>query len=346
MTLPEIGTPLPSLPRNFRVVRDLEVFEGPLLSQLQAPEGGAYIEKWCTRDGGVDRSVIVRSDQRAVAQYLARRMTLLDLLSKPSDGIGFLVDRRRNETTRVSLVAVSELPTKYLPTSTAIHDESLRPAWQVVPQYFLVDANWNARLLARVESWYLDVAAFSYFTAEDSDRALSPWVLAYHYRGGYAFGHTYKHVRGLMPEALRARSVGVSASSPGVLTIDAPRATEARVMAALKGMAESRTAYELLYAWARRSPEEAKELPPEAMSDLERLSSRLGVRVAAILPRDPEYQQEAILVAGKLLASYYRKLEQLLEPDEGVEFISASALPRPGIIDVDLLDDEDDDYSF
>lgn len=82
------------------------------------------------------------------------------------------------------------------------------------------------------------------------------------------------------------------------------------------------------------------------MSDLERLSSRLGVRVAAILPRDPEYQQEAILVAGKLLASYYRKLEQLLEPDEGVEFISASALPRPGIIDVDLLDDEDDDYSF
>lgn len=111
-------------------MRELEAFEGPILSELRADGGGIYIEKWCAREGGTTRTLVVRTEPRALAEYLARRVSMLDLLKGPSDGIGFLVDRDRGVEIAVYLVQVMALPERYLPAVDALHDVDLRPAWE------------------------------------------------------------------------------------------------------------------------------------------------------------------------------------------------------------------------
>ena len=120
----------PGLPRPMKHLRDLEEFEGPILSEFQAEHGGGlYLWKWCARQGTVERFLVVRTEQRAVARYLARRLSLLQLLCEPSDGIGFIVDQEGGEVRAAYLVKLTDLPPRYLPKATAMHDEALRPAW-------------------------------------------------------------------------------------------------------------------------------------------------------------------------------------------------------------------------
>src|ERR1051325_10962656 len=129
--LPEIGETIPGVPRQLHFERHLEYLEGPILSQYRAEEGGvAYLEKWCTRteDGAEHRFLLVRSDLRSIAQYMAHRLTMRDLLEGGSDGIGFLIDRSRNGTRiiehRVALLVLDELPEDYMPEEDTYHDES------------------------------------------------------------------------------------------------------------------------------------------------------------------------------------------------------------------------------
>lgn len=126
--LPSIGHRTDKLPTGLRFVRDLETFEGPILSEYRAAERGAvYVEKWCTRQDGVSRSLLVRSDQRSVAEFLGGRLSMLDLLSKRSDGIGLLIDRDSVRTVAVWLVSIAEVPPGYLPKPDRLHDEAFRP---------------------------------------------------------------------------------------------------------------------------------------------------------------------------------------------------------------------------
>ena len=132
--LPEIGKPIRGLPPNMRFVRDIEQFEGPILSEYRSEEGGgSYLQKWCTQteDGAVHRFLLIRSDQRSVALYLAMRIPMRRLLEERGDGIGFLVDRSRADhgetVSRVAVVSLDELPPDYLPDADTNHDVSLQP---------------------------------------------------------------------------------------------------------------------------------------------------------------------------------------------------------------------------
>ena len=120
--LPEFGQRLDSFDLPLTYVRDLEDFDGPLLTQYRGPDGSIYIEKWCSRDGAVDRWLLARSDLQAVAEYLAERATMMEMLTRSSGGVGFLVDKRRGERLSAYLVAFSNLPERYLPRPGAMHD--------------------------------------------------------------------------------------------------------------------------------------------------------------------------------------------------------------------------------
>lgn len=129
-TLGDVGLALPvgRLPHLVHV-RDLESFEGPILAQLARADGGAtYVEKWCAfAQDGRSRSLLVRSDTRAISRYLAGQTTMLELLTLPNDGTGFIVDRGPSGAAAAQLVHVLDLPSSYLPSPLARHDISLRP---------------------------------------------------------------------------------------------------------------------------------------------------------------------------------------------------------------------------
>lgn len=127
MTLPDLGTRIHRLP-EMELFQYLEWFEGPILSELRTSEGHLYVEKWCTEDGDVTRSLIVRTEQRALAEYLGMRKTMWDLLRSASDGMGFLVDRRGAKTVDQFHVELSTLPEDYFPDRDVMHDIGLRPS--------------------------------------------------------------------------------------------------------------------------------------------------------------------------------------------------------------------------
>lgn len=135
----------PNLLPTLHHIHDLEAFEGPILSEYRSDAGNVYVEKWCAmvekegvKVGG--RWLVVRVNAHAIADYVAKKITMLELLVGASDDVGFLVDRVNNvkkepiidqvvtTTERVQAVRVSSLPASYLPKPTARHDDSLRPS--------------------------------------------------------------------------------------------------------------------------------------------------------------------------------------------------------------------------
>lgn len=106
-------------------VRDIEAFEGPLLSERRSSDGLLYVEKWCDRDPGQGwRTLIVPVDASQITDYVLLRISFLTLLKSNSD-IGFVVDYEGSERVRVLRARVSRLPDSYLPQPTAMHDPSL-----------------------------------------------------------------------------------------------------------------------------------------------------------------------------------------------------------------------------
>lgn len=347
--LPSFGQSLGRLPRPLEFVRELEAFEGPILSEYRVRGGtGLYLEKWCARQGSTTRWLYARTEQRPVAEYLSGRLSMLDLLTIPSDGVCFLVDRAGDQTLAVFVAPFVALPTEYLPKPTAYHDETLRPEWDTVPQSFLLGSAWNAKMLADIERRYQNVAGFAYFTQPGTNRPPLPYgILDYTFDRGYPIAGAFQRLRVGVPREQRARSSGVSANSPGVLTMDAPAATASQVAFALNAVPTSLNAYDTLYSWSRIRPKDAAERMPEidlARQHIHRLCNHLGVEYRALLPHEREDDLISVLAAGKLLAAYWRQLSRILNPREDIEFISVKTETPSNSIPPYLYADDEEEY--
>lgn len=114
---------LPTLTR----FRDLEEFDGPILTELRAPNGDVYLEKWATRAGMVDTVLAVRSSVDLIEEYMEGNISMLRLLISCGDD-GYLVDYEGGQRLKASPVKISEIPIVFLPTEDAMHDRSLRPS--------------------------------------------------------------------------------------------------------------------------------------------------------------------------------------------------------------------------
>ena len=331
---------------NLAFVRDLEAFDGPILSVWRAADGrpSLYLDKWCTREGAISRSIVVRTEYRAIAEYLGKRISMRQLLIAPSDGIGFVVDRKDGTPFRAYLVTLNSVEARYLPSANAFHDETLRPSWSLVPQSFLVGEEWEVRSLATIERRYHDVAGFCFLTEPDKNRELPHGILTYVYDRGYPIGTAFQRIRAAVPHEFRAKSVGVAAGSPGVLTLDAPSSVANRLAEVLTGLPKAAPAYNAVLAWSKTSPKQLDRMPDlrVAMSQLSVLCEHLKVAVPVLVSGQQQDDAASVLNAGKLLAAYHRKLWQVVSSPDG-EFVSVSvqkvAGSQPEIID----DDEDDE---
>lgn len=339
--LPEFPIRLPGLPKRLTVARELEAFEGPILSELRAESGALYVEKWCARESSVERTLVVRSERRAIAEYLAGRLSMLDLLRIPNDGVGFIVDRDSDWVQAVYVVPIDSLPPKYLPEESAKHDPSLRPEWDSHQQNFLLGKKWDAKLLATIERRYLDVYGFSFLTEPRRDRAMPHSVLGFVFDGGFPLMHAFNHIRAAVPSEAKARSVGVSAHSPGILTLDGPGAPVTHLMKVLAAVPDAASAYSAVHQWSRLPWQKVEKVPGTAMEDLKRLAGRLIVDLGVLVSPEKTGQAQ-LLVAGKLLASYYRRLWGLLDFGDDVEFLDAASIPRQADAENFYVEDEDD----
>lgn len=345
---------LPEFPPNIRVppnmvfVRDLEAFDGPILSEYRGEQGGRYLEKWCARDSaaGITRTLVVRTEQRPVAEYLAGRLTMLELLTGPSDGVGFLIDRAGDEIRAVYLVALAGLPQKYLPKPTAKHDQTLRPEWESLPQDFLLGERWDAKLLADIERVYQETAAFALTTDPGADAHVPQEIYNYTFDGGWPHHIAFRRIFSALPPDQRSKSGKVSAASPGVLSIDAPNRAAERLAVAIAALPHAAKAYDVVHTWSKFKIAKADHVPDGALADMRRLCELLGIGLDKVLPslrhgRAPDKLE--LLIGGKLVAAYYRKLWKLVEPGSDVEFISVDVTGLRAAPPLLVFEEDEDD---
>lgn len=340
--LSEIGKIVSSFPRNVKFVRDLEAFEGPILSEYRAEEGGvSYLEKWCTQsdDGRTHRFLLVRSDQRSIAQYLAKRITMRQLLVDTSDGVGFVLDRERNagriDVVRASLMVLDELPPDYLPEPDTYHDESLRPKTERTLQSFLLGEDWSGELISAIERAYLDAAAFNHFAAFDVQvQKIPDRILQFNYRRGFPVGTAFKVLRAQLPPQHRGRSVGIAAGSPGVLSIEVDTKTAENLLESMRLLERAKPLYDLVQSWSKQDVSNAPAIPHDAIDHLAWFAESLKLD----LSRFGDVQAHVHTI-GKLLTAYFRKLMKLARLPGNAEFIGMDR----SIVPADIFVDEDED---
>jgi hypothetical protein len=139
----------------------------------------------------------------------------------------------------------------------------------------------------------------------------------------------------------------VLAASPGVLTLDTPAETYERIRNAVRALARARIHYHVLHEWSRLKPEDAKDLPKLELArrHVKNLCDALDVDPAKLysqkqIPSGRE--KEAVLVAGKLVAAYYRVLIRVVRPKDA-EFVGVNLDDEQRLQDEIDESDEDED---
>ncbi len=326
--LPILGKTIKSLPRKIHFVRHIEYFEGPILSEYHADDGGVvYVEKWCTQteDGGEHRFLLVRSDLRSIALYSARRIALRELLEHGSDGVGFLLDRSRMGARitqkRVMQVNLDDLPQDYMPEEDTYYDESFRPRSNRTVQSFLLGPKWSGELISAIERSFLDAAAFNRFTASNTNNGakIPDSILRFNYRRGFPVGVAFRELRTKIPLEERDRSIGVAAGSPGVLSIDVEARIAENIMASVVGLDAALPIYNLVQAWAKQDIIQNPEIPTDAADQLRWLAESLNLDLERIGDA-----HERPLTIAKVLTAYVRKLKKLARPPGDAEFLGVN----------------------
>lgn len=111
-------------PENLVHIRDLEAFDGPILSELRDEDSNVYVSKWCA--WGIE--LIVKTSSARIEAYLQGAISFFDLLVQSDNDRGHLAHHDRGVWSGVEATQVSTLPSNYLPNPSAFHDPSLRPS--------------------------------------------------------------------------------------------------------------------------------------------------------------------------------------------------------------------------
>lgn len=116
------GIEIPSLPiSGLRKVRDLDAFDGPLLSHFRHPSGDDYLYYWCDCDEAANRWMVLRVTESNILR-LANRVVPLDYVipaGARDDFVYFVDEDGSGRPAQVFLVLKKDLPREYTPESGA-----------------------------------------------------------------------------------------------------------------------------------------------------------------------------------------------------------------------------------
>lgn len=114
---------------NFRRIADLIFFEDPLLSHYVSSKGDDYLFYWVDRDQHDNRWLVLRVNIASLQKYMAKELSLRELIENPNDGYVYKVDI--NDSTNyhdVMLVQPEDLPEEYLPSADSYYEFEPIPA--------------------------------------------------------------------------------------------------------------------------------------------------------------------------------------------------------------------------
>ncbi len=114
---------------TFKKIADLIFFEGPLLSHYVSSKGEDYLFYWVDSDEKDNRWLVLRVGLPNLQKYMAKDISLRELIESPNDGYLYSVDIDNNINYHdVKLVQPADLPAEYLPTVDSYYEFEPIPA--------------------------------------------------------------------------------------------------------------------------------------------------------------------------------------------------------------------------
>ncbi len=108
---------------GFKKIADLIFFEGPFLSHYISDKGDDYLFYWVDKDETDNRWLVLRVSLANLQKYIAKELTLLQLIESPNDGYLYTVDVDNDVNYHnVKLVQPSALPGDYLPETDSYYE--------------------------------------------------------------------------------------------------------------------------------------------------------------------------------------------------------------------------------
>ena len=115
--------------KNFKKIADLIYFEGPLLSHYVSSKGDDYLFYWVDKDDSDNRWLVLRVSLASLQKYMAKDLSLRELIDNPNDGYLYSVDVDNDiNYHNVKLVQPIDLPEEYLPADDSYYEFEPIPA--------------------------------------------------------------------------------------------------------------------------------------------------------------------------------------------------------------------------
>jgi hypothetical protein len=209
------GTLLPSLPVALEHVRDLEYFDGPLLSEFRGPGDAVFLYHWCDTDGQVNRWLVVPIRRHELTAYLAQETPLQSLIYKDGEYL-FVVDiDGQLKHSSVWLLQSRDLPADYIPAGDSFFTDRITPEVGVEEVYIADDS--ILKDPSRFPKKYREAYSFlAWFGIGEDPPAGS---IAYEFTQGYVFRTAFETMSRLIPIHRQAKLMAIAAASPGYMRL-------------------------------------------------------------------------------------------------------------------------------
>lgn len=327
MTLRRLGTKLPALPVALTRVRTLEYFEGDRIVEAHSSTGDTFLQVWFDTDGGdLTRWLVIRVSPVTVSRFLAKRVSLRDLVLNPSDGFLYVVDRNDDdEVVQTSFVEPRALPEDEVPSSSSYHTPTLTPTCdRGATQTVLLDGEWDVPRLSHLDRRYrFAYAALAVLGKQPKRRKTDISGLVEHFRfeGGWPHVMTFNKIKNLLPPEYAPNFQTVQYASPGLMQYKVDPELAERVRSALRLHAvrseQVKDAYDALHgallALGRARKERAE---PHVLGQMRRALRPPIDALMQLLPLDSEAiwqiggKPEQV---GQVLAGFYRQFQELYD---------------------------------
>lgn len=317
----EVGLPMPLgfMPET-TWVRDLQYFDGPLLSQHENALGEHYLFQWCDQDAEATRWLVMRVRERDVMRLLARKLGLRSLISEflPDDYVRIVDFDHAGKLLRLAFVNPDDLPSDYLPAEEGFLTASLVSPSVRAGFVGLLDGDWNTQELAELYRRVRDTHALIYLYSEDTKTKFRPAP----FKGGFSTINFYQQIKGYIPAKARVSERAIHYSSPGFVAFRGDVVT----LGILRNVLD--TVRENADALSEQNRELSRYLRDQGLNEEDvsattEQESEMAKHAEAmlLLIGRPDWawltsKSPSIFQATKIVRAHYRRLKDLLKFEE------------------------------
>lgn len=218
-----INIPKEYLPK-FNWVRDIQYFDGPLLSEYVTDSNEIYAFYWCDCSDVYHRWLAVRVTKRSLLELISGLVSIYDFLIKRSQepNLYVLDFDSDGEVGNSQLVNINNIPNSYLPEKDEIIDPVLFEDYDKDIYPVLIDGKWETEELAYIPRKFIDLYSLLQ-NYKKPKKTTSEKMVDMPWKGGFSAVNFYYYLRSSL--LIKPEIKAIQYASPGYIEFFADRET-------------------------------------------------------------------------------------------------------------------------